>query len=151
MIRKNYTIEVYSRAGMQDYISKEHSNKAILISLRNEEDKPLDATTCRSICSTLHLVFDDIDRVREGLKAMDMQDGEAIYNFISKCQEQFNFDTILVNCGAGQSRSAGVAAALMKFFNNDDSAIFNNPRYTPNMRCYRIVLNQMEELQYQNS
>lgn len=33
----------------------------------------------------------------------------------------------------------------MEFLEDDDSEIFNNPRYSPNMRCYRTVLNKFWE------
>ena len=38
-----------------------------------------------------------------------------------------------------------LAAALMKYFNGDDSPIFDNPQYCPNMRCYRMVLEALME------
>ena len=52
-----------------------------------------------------------------------------------------NIQCVVVHCTAGKSRSAAVAAALMKSIEGDDSPIFNNPRYKPNMRVYRMVLN----------
>jgi protein tyrosine/serine phosphatase len=57
----------------------------------------------------------------------------------------FLVDTILVHCEAGKCRSAGVAAAILKVFTGDDTAVFNDPQYTPNMRCYRRVLNALTE------
>ena len=49
---------------------------------------------------------------------------------------------MIVHCDAGISRSSGVAAAILKAKTGDDSQIFNNPKYRPNMRCYRIVLDE---------
>lgn len=49
---------------------------------------------------------------------------------------------IIVHCTAGRSRSAAVAAALHKVLNGDDSIIFNDKKYSPNMRVYRMVLNE---------
>jgi predicted protein tyrosine phosphatase len=46
--------------------------------------------------------------------------------------------TILVNCEAGISRSAAVAAALSKFFNGDDSEMFKHS--VPNMFVFRKML-----------
>ena len=51
---------------------------------------------------------------------------------------------MIIQCDAGVSRSAGVAGALMKYYNGDDSEIFENPKYRPNMRCYRTMLNELE-------
>lgn len=49
---------------------------------------------------------------------------------------------VVVHCTAGISRSSGVAAALHKVLNGDDSVIFSSRRYSPNMRIYRMVLEE---------
>ena len=36
--------------------------------------------------------------------------------------------------------NAGVAAAIMKALFGDDWEVFDNPKYVPNMTCYRTVL-----------
>ena len=50
---------------------------------------------------------------------------------------------VIVHCDAGISRSSGVAAAILKAKTGDDSQIFNSPKYRPNMRCYRIILDEL--------
>jgi protein-tyrosine phosphatase len=50
-------------------------------------------------------------------------------------------EAIIVNCEAGISRSAGVAAALAKFFYDDDKEIFK--KAIPNMYVYRLTLREM--------
>ena len=57
--------------------------------------------------------------------------------------ECFHIDAIIIHCEAGKCRSAGVAAAILKALTGDDTRIFDNPQYTPNMKCYRMVLNAM--------
>jgi predicted protein tyrosine phosphatase len=52
-------------------------------------------------------------------------------------------DLICINCCAGISRSAGVAAALSKILNNDDSYYFKH--YLPNMLVYRTILEEYNE------
>ena len=71
----------------------------------------------------------------------EKEDAEKIKQFVEAHKE----DSIIVHCDAGVSRSAGIAAALMKFYNGDDTPIFDNPRYCPNMLCYRTMLNTMME------
>jgi len=46
---------------------------------------------------------------------------------------------VVINCTAGVSRSAGVAAALTKLACKSDQYIFN--AFTPNMLVYRTILN----------
>lgn len=54
-----------------------------------------------------------------------------------------NSDVFIVHCEAGISRSSGIAGAIAKYYFKDDSMIFYNPRFSPNMRCYRMVLNKL--------
>lgn len=63
--------------------------------------------------------------------------GYKLSKFVQKI-----FADFIVHCDAGISRSSGVAAAILKAKTGDDSQIFNNPKYRPNMRCYRIVLDE---------
>ena len=49
-------------------------------------------------------------------------------------------DLILVNCCAGISRSAGIAGALSKIYNGDDSYFFK--RYLPNSLVYNKLLKE---------
>lgn len=73
----------------------------------------------------------------------DDEMAKQIMGFVNCFNE---IDTILVHCDAGQSRSAGVAAAIAKFFNGDDNEFFSGggmygtPRYTPNRLVYRKIL-----------
>lgn len=54
-------------------------------------------------------------------------------------------EQIIVHCEAGVSRSAGVAAALLKYAGEDQNQILKNPKYRSNMTCYRMVLNCLHE------
>ncbi len=56
-----------------------------------------------------------------------------------------NYDVIIVQCEAGISRSAGIAAAIAKWATGDDSEYFDRGRYIPNRRCYRLVLERLME------
>ena len=47
---------------------------------------------------------------------------------------------LVVHCDAGVSRSAGVAAAILKATGQDESEILDNPNYFINARCYAYVL-----------
>lgn len=90
------------------------------------------------ISSVLRLWFDDVE---SGKDCIRKEDAEKIKRFVEAHKE----DSIIVHCDAGVSRSAGIAAALMKYYNGDDTPIFDNPRYCPNMLCYRTMLNTLME------
>ena len=88
-----------------------------------------------NISDILRLDFDDVEMGEVG--AITNTDAKKIIDFVEQRKEG---EEIVVHCGAGQSRSAGVAAALMKIYNGDDTEVFQNGRYTPNMTCYRKVI-----------
>lgn len=75
--------------------------------------------------------FDDIGHITK-------EDGKKIIEFVNKHLN--DIEQIIVHCAGGVSRSAGVCAALMKIITGSDWEIFNNPKYCPNMACYRTVL-----------
>ena len=81
--------------------------------------------------------FDDVER--GAANCITEADALKIVSFVA--EEEKCIDKLIVHCEAGVSRSAGVAAAIMKALYDDDRPVFNNPRYVPNMTCYRTVLN----------
>ena len=84
----------------------------------------------------LFLSFDDVETEAEG--GMTRADAAEIVEFMSGYLDAAV--NVIVHCAAGRSRSAGTAAALMLLCWGDDSAIFSSPIYSPNMHCYRYVL-----------
>ena len=55
-------------------------------------------------------------------------------------------ETLICQCEYGQSRSAGIAAAVKQFLNGNGTEIFEDERYCPNKRVYEKV---MEALNHQ--
>lgn len=83
-----------------------------------------------------HIKFDDVEFGEQN--CITKEDGNTIITFVDRYRNLV--DKIVVHCEAGVSRSAGVCAALMLIINGDDKEIFDNPRFCPNMSCYRTVL-----------
>ena len=94
---------------------------------------------CLGIC---YLHFDDVEKGEQN--CITETDVYYLELFLSRAFNKYpHVENIIVHCGAGVSRSAGMAAALMKFYNNDDTSIFDNSKYCPNMTVYRMVLNKL--------
>ena len=55
-------------------------------------------------------------------------------------------ERIIIHCEYGQSRSAGVAAAISEHFEGHDSGIYTNPDYSPNPTCYSYVREALGKL-----
>lgn len=93
---------------------------------------------------TIFLTFDDVDKADEGVTGslpMDKEQANLIASFVKLIPDTTT--DLVVHCEAGMSRSAGVAAAIMKWMTNDDSSIFDVPAYRPNMLCYRMTLESL--------
>lgn len=128
-------IEIMSR---QEAIQKSYviNKDCVIISISDiNSERPIFAAN-HNIKNVLTLFFDD----EEGsIKGMDKNQARSVANFINKWKDKVSL--IIVHCGAGISRSAGVAAAIGKYLNGDDTFVFNNHKYVPNRNCYRKVLN----------
>ena len=55
-------------------------------------------------------------------------------------REKYNIQHIICVCDAGISRSSATAAAISKILYNDDSFVFDSPRYIPNTHIYNTIL-----------
>ena len=134
-------IFVMSKNMAHKYSFKPHEEKTAIISITNVDNGFVNFRNNNenNIVSVLHLFFDDV--CSNEPNCMNESDAEKIAEFAKNIADKV--DQIIVHCEAGVSRSAGVAAALMKYFNDDDMPIFENPRYCPNMHCYSMVLNAL--------
>jgi hypothetical protein len=98
--------------------------------------------------SSLCLRFYDTDQyinTDTGLMISPINDFQSklIANFAVNCFEE-NIEELYVNCAAGISRSAGVAAAISKFYTGDDKYFYD--KYIPNRYVYMRVLEALHEL-----
>lgn len=131
---------VMSRKEAERYSHGPHYEESAVISISTPDeqyDMNIYGSIYNGIKRILRLSFDDVDN---GSLAMAEGDAASIAEFVEKNKDK----TIIVHCDAGISRSAGIAAAIMKHYNGDDTPIFNSRLYCPNMLCYRMVLEKLE-------
>jgi predicted protein tyrosine phosphatase len=82
--------------------------------------------------------------VNEGQKhCLTRKQADEIAHFARRIYDKV--DRIIVHCEYGQSRSAAVAAAISKFFDEDESGIYKNSAYRPNRTCYYYVLEALRK------
>lgn len=133
-------IEIMSKL---DVMQKSHiiDEDCVVISINNiGTEKPMFAANS-NIKDVLTLWFDDEENSEKG---MNSAQADEVASFVRKWEDKTKL--IVVHCAAGVSRSAGVAAAIGKALNNDDTFVFNNPKYVPNRNCYRKTLNAFMEV-----
>ena len=133
-------VDVMSRSKFEKYMQDTHNMTSIVISISAyDEQPPVILNNPRNgILGVLPLKFNDTSNPEPAALGISWTQAMQIATFIRNSKELV--DKIVVHCGAGQSRSAGVAAAILKYYTNDDTDIYDNPKYTPNNLCYRRVL-----------
>ena len=108
----------------------------IIISINDPGMPEIDFGGRPDLLDVCHLRFFDVDGASE--YGITEEDAEEILDFVEEYADRPV--QIIVHCYAGQSRSAGVAVALMELFGLDSSEIFDDWHYRPNKRCYEMVM-----------
>ena len=117
--------------------------KYIIISIFGRGEDKAKFYNNPSLMGVLYCHFEDTED-SDGISHKDAKD---IIKFVQHCQDKINL--IVVHCQAGISRSAGVCAALSRYLDGDDDWVFRNPKYKPNMRCYKYILDE-RNINYDN-
>lgn len=135
-------IIVMSRRDAIKYSHMENMKSSIIISITdyNKSFPIIHKTTDNKILGILRLRFDDVTETDDNYTTINDEQAETIASFVKM---NMNIEKIIVHCEAGISRSAGCAAAIMKYLKNDDTPIFNSSYYKPNMTVYRKVINAL--------
>lgn len=117
-------------------------NKIISICISDPGSKSVNIPIDES--DVLRLSFYDLDEKYPSTSPTMVLFNQEMAQQIKTFVEQKLCDNLIifVSCEAGISRSAGVAGALAKYFNDDDSMFFSNAsKYLPNRLVYRLLLN----------
>jgi len=126
---------VANRDQMKHYrCEKQH----LIISIKDPNTEDAQIAQRDNCVGILYLAFHDLDRAYKDYKLFSKKDAKEILDFVTN--PLIKVDVIICQCEAGISRSAGVAGALSKIFNKDDTEIFKN--YLPNMLVYRTIMEE---------
>lgn len=136
------SVEVMNKAQVENYGLNSHTHDSVVISIssRGCNTAFIVPNSINQIKEVLKLQFNDTDSPEKVFGGIGRAEVKAISDFVKKYEDSDKKVKLIINCEAGQSRSAGVAAAIMKYLYNDDTPIFNNSKYTPNMLCYNKLL-----------
>ncbi len=141
-------VKVMSRDAAERFATQRHDRTSAIVSIRSTWDRELPRlplTRENKIRAVCPIAADDVDafvNARWGIPAdrglMSASGARAIARFCERWHDQV--DMIVVHCDGGVSRSAGVAAAILRWFGEDDSDILCSRSKRPNMWCYNRVL-----------
>ena len=136
---KNIFVKSRNEMKQESYLI---SKKSIIISISDIDKDRIIFAVNSDILDVLSLTFEDWDDP-DDITCISKLDAEKIVRFVNRWNSKDYDINLYVNCEAGQSRSAGVAAAISKKLFNDDSWFFKTK--TPNMLCYRRVLGEFNK------
>ncbi len=131
-------ITVMSLSQVKSYCRERHEKDSIIISIGSPFEQPANIyrNSGSNVRFILRVLFEDEDA---GPSVMSAEQADHIRDVVNLWYGKVG--RIIVQCEAGVSRSAGVAAAILKAKTGDDMSVFGNPFYKPNMHCYRTMLN----------
>ncbi len=129
---------VMNRDQMKDYKCEDNH---IIISIKDPGSSDIEIVKRKNRADLLRLSFHDLDRPYFNYKVFSKREARYILDFINYNLK--HIDVIICQCEAGISRSAGVAGALSKIINGDDTAIFRD--YLPNSLVYRTIIEEAYE------
>lgn len=130
-------IEIHSR---ERVVLRKKTPKTVIISVTDPCSSFANIDTSY-YTDCLLLKFGDTELGDEQYPAISEEQAALVRSFVESVKDKA--ECIVVNCDAGISRSSGMAAAIALYLNGSDREIFDNPRYSPNMMVYRLVLNSL--------
>lgn len=133
----NLKIDVLSRERAEALTARDITEKTVMVSISSVDCRRPSIVECENLLDVLYLNFNDVDRGLAG--AMRPEQAVMIADFVRRYQ--YEVGRIIFHCEAGISRSAGCAAATMKYIYGTDDPIFNSRRFCPNLHCYGLMLN----------
>ena len=85
----------------------------------------------------IHVPFADV--LAGGAGAFCRADAGKIAEFVNALPD--DVERLYIACSAGESRSAAVGAAIIRYFGGDDlAAVWLKPKFHPNPYVYKIML-----------
>ena len=120
---------------IQSYI-EQLDEDFILISITNPWTRHVRIPTNKHCNWILRLRFHDTAQKQRGKVHFRHRHAQRIKRFVLRHDTGF----IICQCRAGISRSAGVGAALAKYYNLDVEEYFTTGGYVPNLLVFRTLL-----------
>ena len=152
-------IKIMRRTALQDLSLKPFEERVAVISITSVHNPIVELKNMPQ--EILRLSFDDLDndavadqlgpnptsehrkRIEEKYHMFSDEQAQQIAEFYNRVKG--NVDTLICQCEYGQSRSAGVAAAIIEFTTGKGIRVFVDDRYFPNKFVFRKVYNTLKE------
>ena len=139
-------IKVMSKFEAIEYNYREDiQNNYIIISISSIDTEEHVLFSPNNKCKgVIRLKFNDLERdYGDKIRAPRQGDFSGLKMFIDDFVERGNIEDIIVHCEAGISRSSALGAVIAQYLGLDEfNLIWNNDKYIPNERVYRLASNE---------
>ena len=136
----DYVMDHYYPYGQEKYGTRTDTYAVISIQDTHTDGFGFVFTKNQFCKAVLTLYFDDIIKETEGAELFSSDDANKIIDFVLSNRKRF--DTLIVHCYGGESRSRAVAAFIVKMFGQDNSRYFKTGN--PNEYVYHLLLDTWE-------
>lgn len=116
-------------------------DRTAIISVRNMDDECVPFCESKSLYAVKTVFFDDTEQ--ETTDCFSPEKAAEIKEFLESVLGRV--DRLIVHCEYGVSRSAGIAAAILKTLTGDDSLIMDDDWFVPNKLCYRLTYEALND------
>ena len=143
-------IKIMRRTALQDLALEPFEERVAVISITSVHNPIVELENMPE--EILRLSFDDLDndavaehrkRIEEKHHMFSDEQARQVAEFYNRVKG--NVGTLICQCEYGQSRSAGVAAAIIEFTTGKGIRVFADDRYFPNKFVFRKVFNALKE------
>ena len=121
-------IHIMPNKQFKNILTKDRSVYAILCSSYGFDECEYSGNNILKLC------FQDVTK-KDRLDCFKKEHAEMIKKFLV----QGNINELYVCCDSGESRSTAIAAAIMKYYGQNDRIIWENPIYHPNILVYKTL------------
>ena len=87
---------------------------------------------------SLVMSYDDVIDPKDSC-AFNTELAARVADFVKRVESDPAVEGLYSVCDCGQSRSAGVAAAIVRYLGGEDLGIWDSPYYKPNPLVYRLT------------
>ena len=90
---------------------------------------------------------DEFKKLAKKYHMFNYEQATEVAEFVEHIQNN-GAEVLVCQCEYGQSRSAGIAAAVRQWLYSDAIEIFTDDRYYPNKAVYRMTLTAIQQREY---
>lgn len=131
-----------TKSEIESYVNKMHNEKSLIISIRDPLDYSLSLNTDvdNGVQFILSFTYNQITTYGNNCRMISEQDANKIAKAILYTT---SVDTIIVYSDSGESSSRAIVAAIMNYYNDENTVNIYDPKNNISTQCYLYTINAL--------